>query len=166
MMQEIRTRRGLAYSVYSYFQVGRRLPGLFVAGAETKNSSVAEVVTLMRQEMVKLARQPVTGEELTLAKESLVNSFVFAFENSHEVASQTMRLAFYGYPDDYLSRYRERLAAVSAEDVLAAARRHLHPDSMTLVLVGDPEQLDELAGQLELSLKTVDVTDESERGGD
>ncbi|ABA89221.1 zinc-dependent peptidase lipoprotein, M16 family [Syntrophotalea carbinolica DSM 2380] len=166
MMQEIRTRRGLAYSVYSYFQVGRRLPGLFVAGAETKNSSVAEVVSLMRREMVKLARQPVTDDELTLAKESLVNSFVFAFENSHEVVSQTMRLAFYGYPEDYLSRYRERLAAVSAQDVLAAARRHLHPESLTLVLVGDPGQLDELAGQLELPLKPVDVTAESARRGD
>lgn len=155
LMQEIRSKRGLAYSVYSYFKVGRRLPGLFVAGAETKNSTVAEVVGLMRQEMQNMTREPVTGEELTLAKDSLINSFVFAFDDSHEIVSQTMRLAFYGYPDDYLVGYRERLATVTAGDVLAAARRHLHPEAQTVVLVGDPERPAELAAQLGLPLKKV-----------
>ena len=153
LMQEIRTKRGLAYSVYSYFQVGRRLPGLFVAGAETKNATVAEVVGLMRQEMEKMIREPVSVDELVLAKDSLINSFVFAFDDSHEIVSQTMRLVFYGYPDDYLDRYRERLAAVTAEDVLAAARRHLHPEEQAIVLVGDPVQPAELAKQLGLRLK-------------
>ncbi len=161
LMQEIRTRRGLAYSVYSYFQVGRRLPGLFVAGAETKNATVAEVVGLMRKEMENLIREPVTEEELTLAKDSLINSFVFAFDDSHEIVSQTMRLAFYGYPDDYLVRYRERLAAVTAEDVLAAARRHLRPQVQNVVLVGDPEHPAELARQLGLPFEEL----ESFKGG-
>lgn len=152
LMQEIRTRRGLAYSVYSYFQVGRRLPGLFVAGTETKNATVVEVVGLMRQEMENMTREPVTEEELVLAKDSLINSFVFAFDDSHEIVSQTMRLAFYGYPEDYLVRYRERMAAVTAQDVLAAARRHLRPQAQTLILVGNPEQPAELAKQLGLPL--------------
>jgi zinc protease len=156
LMQEIRSRRGLAYSVYSYLQVGRRLPGLFVAGAETKNATVTEVVTRMRQEMENMTREPVTEEELTLAKDSLINSFVFTFDDSHEIASQSMRLAFYGYPDDYLTRYRERLAAVTAEDVLTVARRHLHPDKQTVVLVGDPEQPAELAAQHGLPLNKVE----------
>jgi zinc protease len=156
LMQEIRSKRGLAYSVYSYFQVGRRLPGLFVAGAETKNATVAEVVGLMRQEMENMTREPVTEEELVLAKDSLINSFVFAFDDSHEIVSQTMRLIFYGYPDDYLVRYRDRLAAVTAEDVLAAARRHLHPKTQTVVLVGDPVQPAELATQLGLPLKNIE----------
>lgn len=153
LMQEIRTRRGLAYSVYSAFQIGRRLPGLFVAGAETKNASADEVVLLMRQEMEKLTREPVTGDELALAKDSLINSFVFAFEDAHEVVSQTMRLAFYGYPDDYLSLYRKRLAAVTADDVLAAARRHLHPEDLTTVLVGAPDHPEALAEKLDLPLR-------------
>ncbi|MGE4544942.1 MAG: M16 family metallopeptidase [Pedobacter sp.] len=156
LMQEIRSKRGLAYSVYSYFQVGRRLPGLFVAGAETKNATVAEVVGLMRQEMENMTREPVTEDELILAKDSLINSFVFAFDDSHEIVSQTMRLVFYGYPDDYLIRYRDRLAAVTAEDVLAAARRHLHPRTQTVVLVGDPLQPAELATQLGLPLKNIE----------
>lgn len=153
LMQEIRTRRGLAYSVYSYYQVGRRLPGLFIAGAETKNLSAAEVVVQMRREMDAMTREPVSQAELALAKDSLINSFVFAFADSHEVVSQTMRLVFYGYSEDYLSRYRERLAAVTADGVLAAARRHLHPEALTVVLVGDPDRPEDLAERLGLPLK-------------
>lgn len=164
LMQNIRTRRGLAYSVYSYFQVGRRLPGVFIAGAETKNSSVSEVTRLMRQEMQTLMQTPVTQEELKTAKESLVNSFVFAFEDTHEVVTRVMRLAFYGYPDEYLSRYRQRLAAVTAGDVLAVARRHLHPEAQTLIMVGNPEQPDDIADALGLPLKTVDLEGFSSEG--
>lgn len=164
LMQNIRTRRGLAYSVYSYFQVGRRLPGVFIAGAETKNSSVSDVTRLMRQEMQTLMQTPVTQEELKTAKESLINSFVFAFEDTHEVVTRVMRLAFYGYPGEYLSRYRQRLAAVTAEDVLAVARRHLHPEAQTLIMVGNPEQPDDIADALGLPLKTVDLEGFSSEG--
>jgi zinc protease len=165
LMQEVRTRRGLAYSVYSYFQVGRRLPGLFVAGTETKNASVAEVVTIMRQEMQAMREQTVTDAELALAKESLINSFVFAFEDAHEVVSQTMRLAFYDYPADYLGRYRERLAAVTANDVLAAARRHLDPGAQIVLLVGDPDGGRELANRLDLPIQTLDAGTLNDSGG-
>jgi zinc protease len=75
-----------------------------------------------------------------------------------------MRLAFYGYPDEYLSRYRQRLAAVTAGDVLAVARRHLHPEAQTLIMVGNPEQPDDIADALGLPLKTVDLEGFSSEG--
>ena len=137
LMREVRSNRGLAYSVYSFFQVGRRLPGLFVAGSETRTATVDQVVELMRDEMRRITEQPVSEQELELAKESLINSFVFAFEDPHEVVSQAMRLDFYSYDADYLQRYRDRLAAVTADDVLAAAQRHLQWDGQTIVLVGE-----------------------------
>jgi zinc protease len=137
LMREVRSNRGLAYSVYSVFQAGRRLPGLFVAGCETRTETVDEVVILMRDEMRRISDEPVSDEELTTARESLINSFVFAFENPHEVVSQAMRLDFYGYAEDYLQGYRDRLAAVTAEEVLDAARQHLQWDGQTIVLVGE-----------------------------
>lgn len=146
LMREVRSNRGLAYSVYSFFQAGRRLPGLFVAGSETRTATVDQVVELMRAEMQRITEQPVSAQELELAKESLINSFVFAFEDPHEVVGQAMRLDFYDYAPDYLQRYRERLAAVTADEVLAVARRHLHWDGQTIVLVGDrparPDQVE------------------------
>ncbi len=137
LMREVRSNRGLAYSVYSFFQVGRRLPGLFVAGSETRTATVDEVVGLMRSEMRRMGEEQVAPEELDVARESLINSFVFAFEDPQEVVRQAMRLDFYGYPDNYLQRYRDHLAAVTAEEVLEVARRHLHWDRQIIVLVGE-----------------------------
>lgn len=137
LMREIRSNRGLAYSVYSHFQVGRHLPGPFLAGCETKSATAVEAVQLMREQMRAMREQPVSEAELALARESLINSFVFAFTDSHEVVSQVLRLEFYGYPPDYLETFREKVAAVTAEDVLRAARDRLHPERQTIVLVGE-----------------------------
>jgi zinc protease len=141
LMREIRSNRGLAYSVYSYFQPGRRLPGPFIAGCETKSDSTAAVIALMREIMEQMRRAPVSVAELDLARESLINSFVFAFDDSHAVVTQQMRLDYYDYPEDYLQTYRDRIAAVTAEDVLRVARQYLHPDRQNLVLVGFYEEL-------------------------
>lgn len=157
MMREIRSDRGLAYSAYSYFQVGRRLPGPFVAGTETKNSSVIPALNLTRQIMQDLRDRPVSAEELQLAKESLINSFVFGFENSHAVVSRQMSLAFFGYPPDYLANYRQHIAEVTAADVQRVAREFIHLDRQQMVLVGNPQQyLAALAG-LGLPVKDVDL---------
>ncbi len=137
LMQEVRSNRGLAYSVYSSLQVGRHLPGWFIAGTETRTGTVDEVVELMREEMRRMTEEKVSEEELMIARDSLLNSFVFAFEDPHKVVSQAMRLDFYRYEEDYLQRYRERVAAVTAEDVLDVARRYLLWDRQVIVLVGD-----------------------------
>jgi zinc protease len=155
LMSDIRSDRGLAYSVYSYYQVGRRLPGLFLAGSETKGASALEVVQRLRTQMEQMRAEPVTEDELRLAKESLINSFVFAFADSHEVAAQAMRLDFYGYPPDYLSGFRDRVAAVDAAAVQQAARDRLHPERMTLVLVGDERTFAAPAASLGLPVETV-----------
>lgn len=148
LMREVRSNRGLAYSVYSYFSVGRRLLGPFIAGCETKNSSVAEVVTLMRQQMSQLREQAISEQELEQAKQSLVNSFVFAFDNSHALANRIMNQELYGYPESYLEEYRQRIAAVSVADVQRVAQKYLHPDQQLLVLIGDRQQLQSSLEQL------------------
>jgi zinc protease len=148
LMREVRSNRGLAYSVYSSFRIGRRLPKLFVASSETKSESTVEVVELMLEQMKLMVEQPVSDAELTLAKESLINSFVFAFEDSHSVVSRKVRLDYYDYPQDYLESYCGRLAAVTAEDVQRVATKYLWPGHLQIVLVGDSsvfrDQLDAL----------------------
>jgi zinc protease len=148
LMSEIRSDRGLAYSVYSYYQIGRLLPGPFIAGCETKSSSTVEVVQLMRRIMEQMRSEPVSEHELHLARESLVNSFIFAFDDSHDVVTQAMRLDYYDYPEGYLETFRDKVAAVTAADVLAAARAHLHPETQTLVLVGDQSAFETIPAAL------------------
>ncbi|MBN1140325.1 MAG: insulinase family protein [Deltaproteobacteria bacterium] len=142
LMREIRSNRGLAYSVYSHFQIGRRLPGLFWVGCETRSDATIQVVELIRSLAEEMRQKPVAEEELRLAQESLINSFVFAFEDSHAVVSRAARLDFYGYPEDYLRSYRDHVAAVTAQGVLDAARRRLDPRGFSIVLVGKPEGFD------------------------
>ncbi|WP_303721956.1 pitrilysin family protein [Malonomonas rubra] len=137
MMREIRSNRGLAYSVYSYFKVGRRLPELFIAAAETKCATTGEVVSLMQQLMQQLRDEPVSAEELELAKQSLINSFVFAFNDTHSIVTRKVRLDFFSYPEGYLENYRDRIAAVTIADVQRVARKYLHSDQLQIVLVGD-----------------------------
>ena len=153
LMREIRSNRGLAYSIYSYFQVGRRLPGLFLIGGETKGESTFEVVNLVREIMNRMRTTEVTEEELRLAKESLVNSFVFAFTDSHSVVTRELRLDFYHYPEGYLETYRDRIASVTAADVLAVAKRHLDPAELTVVLVGDESRFDAPSASLGLKVR-------------
>jgi zinc protease len=146
LMREIRSDRGLAYSAWSQFQVGRRFPGPVMAGTETKNASVLEALALIRTIIDDLRERPVAAEELRIATESLVNSFVFSFADPHAVVVQRLQLDFYGYPPDYLARYRERIAAVTAADVQRLARTYLRPERQQVIVVGAP---DETAGSLE-----------------
>ncbi|WP_316346991.1 pitrilysin family protein [Desulfuromonas acetoxidans] len=141
LMREIRSNRGLAYSVYSYFSVGRRLPGVFISAAETKNASVGEVVGLMHKEMERIGREAISVAELEQAKQSLINSFVFAFDNRHALATRILDQELFGYPEDYLDRYRQRIAAVTIDDVQRVARGYLHPEQQVTVLIGDIEVL-------------------------
>jgi len=155
LMREIRSNRGLAYSVYSYYQVGRLLPGQFIAGCETKSETTMQVIELMRREMQRMRTEKVRLEELQLARESLINSFVFAFEDSHDVVAQQMRVDFYGYPADYLSSYRAKTAAVTAEDVLRVAKTYLNPERQQLVLVGNTGAFDAPPEALGLPVKEI-----------
>lgn len=136
LMREIRSNRGLAYSVYSYYSVGRRLPGPFIASGETASATTGEMVRLMLAEMTRIRNVPVGDEELTLAKESLVNSFVFAFDDPHAVLTQKMRLDYYDYPPGYLETYRDQVNAVTVDDILRVAQTYLDPEQLAIVLVG------------------------------
>mgnify|MGYP001213528785 FL=1 len=157
LMQEVRSNRGLAYSVYSYFQFGRRLPGTFVASTETQNASVGQVLMLMRQIMQDLREQPVPEAELRLARESLINSFVFGFEDSHAVASQKMRLDLFDYPEDYLQSYRDRIAAVTIADVQRVAQKYLQPERQQVVLVGSAAEFSDKLVDFGLPVRLVSV---------
>lgn len=140
LMREIRSDRGLAYSAWSQLQVGRRFPGPIMAGTETKSASAVDALLLMRGILSGLREAPVAADELHTAKESLVNSFIFSFTDPHAVVVQRMQLDFYEYPADYLSRYQERIAVVSAADVQRVARQYLHPARLQVVVVGAPDE--------------------------
>lgn len=143
LTQEIRSNQGLAYNVDSYFETGRRFKAPFVAQTETKSESTAKAITLLRSIISGMSEAEVSDEELKLAKDSIINSFIFGFERSSAVVNQQARLEFYGYPEGYLENYRDNIARVTRADVLRVARKYLRTDAMKLVVVGDQKKFDQ-----------------------
>jgi zinc protease len=142
LMSIIRSKEGLAYNVDSSFSAGRRFPGTFTAETETKSSTTAKAIGLMQGIIADMTRQPVSDVEISLARESIVNSFIFAFTTPASVVAQRARLEYYGYPEGYLENYRQNIAKVTKKDVLRVARKYLHPDKMILLVVGDEKKFD------------------------
>jgi predicted Zn-dependent peptidase len=142
LMSVIRSKEGLAYNVDSSFHPGRRFPGTFTAETETKPSTTVKAIGLMKGIISDMTLQAVSDAELALARESIVNSFIFAFTTPASVVAQWARLEYYGYPKGYLENYRKNIAQVSKKDVLRVAKKYLQPDRMILVVVGDEKKFD------------------------
>lgn len=147
LMTQIRTNQGLAYNVDSNFDVGRLFAGTFQAETETKTGSTARAISLMQDIIAGMTKAPVTDQELKLAKDYIINSFIFGFAKPDAVVNQRVRLEYYGYPERYLENYRENIAKVTKEDVLRVAKKYLHPDRMVLVVVGKSTQFDKPLSQ-------------------
>jgi predicted Zn-dependent peptidase len=143
LTMEIRTNQGLAYSVGSHFDIGRRFTGTFIAETETKAESTAKTINLMKKIIGELTKEPVSDIELTAAREYMINSFMFGFTSPASIVTQRARLEYYGYPVGYLEQYRDNIAKVTKADILAAARKHLHPEAFKLVVIGDATKFDQ-----------------------
>ncbi|MBI2354334.1 MAG: insulinase family protein [Deltaproteobacteria bacterium] len=142
LTMEIRTNQGLAYNVGSHFDIGRRFAGTFIAETETKAESTAKAIGLMKAIIAGTTQAPVSDQELKSAKDYIINSFMFGFTSPASIVTQRARLEYYGYPADYLEKYRANIARVTKEDVLSAAVRHLRPEAFKLVVVGETAKFD------------------------
>ena len=143
LTQEIRSNQGLAYNVASDFDVGRRFVGTFTVQTETKSESTAHVISTILRIITRMTRAPVTDQELSLAKESIINSFIFGFARPDAVVNLDARVEFFGYPPGYLANYRDNIAKVTAQDVQRVARKYLDADALTIMVVGDEKRFDQ-----------------------
>ncbi|MDD2580979.1 MAG: pitrilysin family protein [Desulfuromonadaceae bacterium] len=157
LTMEIRTNLGLAYSVGSRFDIGRRFTGSFIAETETKAGSTVKTIGLMKDIITRLTKEPVSDGELNAAREYMINSFIFGFISPASIVTQRARLEYYGYPDGYLEKYRDNIARVTKMDILNAARKYLHPDAFKLVVVGDAAKFDRPLSTLG-NVKELDLT--------
>jgi predicted Zn-dependent peptidase len=143
LMQQIRSDRGLAYHASSRYDIGRRFPGIFQAQTETKAESTVEVINLINDIISGMTKELVSEEELNQAKESIINSFIFGFAQANSIVTQQARLDYYDFPAGYLENFRDNIAKVSREDVLRAAKKYLHPEALTIMVVGDDKKFDQ-----------------------
>jgi hypothetical protein len=143
LMKEVREKHGLAYMVGSIMQTSYYTnPGEWFAYSQTRTEKTAEAISLIINVVKGLRDTPVPEDELQRTKDSLINSFVFGFESSSQIAFQQMMLAYRGYASDFLETYTDNIAKVTAADVQAVAQKYLHPDALTIVTVGNKANFD------------------------
>jgi zinc protease len=144
LFNDVRTKRGLAYSVGSRLNSGVHDQGVWLMRAETKLSSTQEVITRFVANMERMRTELVTDTELAEAKEAYVNSFVFSFASSSAIVGRLMELEYDGLPRDFLQQLRARVIALTKEEILAAAKKHFNPERLTILAVGSGEALSRL----------------------
>ncbi len=137
LMEEVRDKRGLAYGAFSwlsYYAQG----GVVIASVATVNARVAESIKIMREQFDLMAKDGVTERELAEAKQYLVGALALTLDSTESIASLLHQLQFDNLPPDALTRRKELIEKVTADDVRRVARRLLREDTLTIVVVGQP----------------------------
>jgi zinc protease len=141
LMEEIRNKRGLAYSVYSFFEPGK-FPGSFQIGLQTKNVSAREAISLAREEMKRIQKEPVSEKEIEGARKYLIGSFPMRMDTQGKLVNFLSQVEYYGLGLDYPEKYSGLIQSVSREDVLRVARKYLQPQNCILVVVANQKMAD------------------------
>lgn len=137
----VRSKEGLAYGVASFFGYGRDR-GAFGAFCQTKPETSYRAAELLRAEIERIRSEPVSPEELRLARDSLVNSFIFQFDSPDTYLGNLLDLEFYGEIPAFLAGYIEKIEKVDVGEVRRVAEKYLRPDEALLLLVGEEGKFD------------------------
>ena len=135
LTEEVREKRGLAYSVYSYFLPMAEL-GPFQIGLQTKKEQVEEGLKLVKQTVQQFVDKGVTEKELQAAKDNLIGGFPLRIDSNGKILEYLNIIGFYKLPLDYLDSFNNQVAQVTVEQVNDAFKRRLHPESFATVIVG------------------------------
>ena len=157
LLQELRSVRGLTYGAGGGIGAGWDYPGLVRLQMSTKSGTTLESIDALRGEVRRMIESPATAAELSLAKESILNAFVFTMDTRAEALQQQVLLEFYGYPADYYVKWPGLIEKVTAEDVARVAKTYLHPDQLAVLVVGNEKEFEKPLSTLG-PVTTIDVT--------
>ncbi|VTU34971.1 M16 family metallopeptidase [Variovorax sp. RA8] len=135
LTEEVREKRGLAYSVYSTFSPGLHA-GSFRIGFQTRPDQAADAVKVSREVLARFVAEGPTAAELKAAKDNLIGGFPLLLDSNRKLLGNVSNIAWNDLPLDYLETWTARMNAVTAADVKAAFARKLQPDRMVTVVVG------------------------------
>ena len=135
LMSEVREKRGLAYSVFSYFAPGKDT-GIFQAGLQTKNDQAALALEVMSATIAKFIAEGPTPSDLVAAKSNLINGFPLRIDNNRKLLDNVSSIAWNELPIDTLEVWTKQVDAVTLEQVKVAFQKYLAMDRMKIVVVG------------------------------
>jgi zinc protease len=142
LFKSIRTQQGLAYGVGAGIGAAFDHPGIVRVSMSTKSATTVQSIQALYKEIDGLQQNPISEDEIKRAKDSILNSFVFNFDSPEKVLRERMAYEFYGYPADFLERYRAGVEKVSKEDVARAAAKYLHKQKLAVLVVGNTADFD------------------------
>jgi zinc protease len=157
LFKSIRTDKGLAYGVGGGIGARYDHPGILQIEMSTKSASTVESIRALYAEIDKLNTNPITDAEISRSKDSILNAFVFNFDSPDKVLHERMAYEYYGYPADFLERYRAGIEKVTAADVARVAAKYLHKDQLAVLVVGNTAEFDKPLSSLG-SVADVDIT--------
>ncbi len=141
LMEEVREKRGLAYSVYTYLQTFHHA-SILAGSVATKNESVGESLQIIRAELKKIAENGPTPDDLAAAKSYLTGSYALRFDTNSKIATQLLGLLQEGFGPDYVETRNQIIEAITIDDVKRVAKRLLDVDGLIVTIVGKPSGLE------------------------
>ncbi|MDH4196881.1 MAG: insulinase family protein [Candidatus Aminicenantes bacterium] len=164
LMKELRSNRGLTYGIYGGIFADRDR-GPFQVASPLKAAQLVEALGLIKGIIQDLQTNLVSDEEIETAKNSIINSFVFRFEQKNRIMSGAMLLKLRGYADTYYDTYIDNIRKVTKQDVLEVAKKYMDPAKMIILVVGDEKKFEKPLSSLG-TVKPIDLKAlmEAERG--
>lgn len=133
--EEVRNKRGLSYSVYSYFSP-MRASGPFLMAAQTKNQQSDEALDVMRETLADYLQKGPTVEQLEAAKQNIIGGFPLRISSNKKIVEYLAMMAFYDLPTDWLDTLVEKIEKVNVSQIWSAWQRRVKPENQVVVVVG------------------------------
>jgi predicted Zn-dependent peptidase len=141
IMARVRSDEGLAYSAGSGFGFGVYYPGVFRASFQSKSPTTSQAIDIILEEINRIRTTKVSAEELETAKNQAVEVFPRFFASAGQIAGTFAADEYTKRPADYWEKYRDRIKAVTADDVLRVAQKYLQPDQLVILVVGNLDDI-------------------------
>lgn len=141
LFNEVRSRQGLAYTVYGVWNPRYDYPGLFTAGGQTRSDATVPLIKSLLTEIERIRTSPISEAELKYAKDSVLNSFIFNFQNPSQTLSRLLRYEYFDYPRDFIFRYQKGVEATTIADVQRVAQTYLNPENIVTLVVGNEQAI-------------------------
>jgi zinc protease len=138
LMSEIREKRGMAYSVYSYFMPMQQ-PGAFQLGLQTKKEQADEALKVTRATLREFVDKGATEKELKAAKDNIIGGFPLRIDSNKKILDYLSVIGFYHLPLTYLDDFSSKVDKVTVAQIKDAFKRRVDPSAMATVVVGAPE---------------------------
>ncbi|MGA8864421.1 MAG: pitrilysin family protein [Gallionella sp.] len=139
LMNEVREKRGLAYSVYSYFMPLKQ-PGPFQIGLQTRKDQADVALKLVRDTLANFIAKGPTDQELLAAKQNIIGGFPLRIDSNRKILGYMSMIGFYGLPLTYLDDFTRNVDKVTVAQIRDAFARHIDPQTMATVIVGAPDE--------------------------